>query len=290
MAGTGMRKADASGKFGKRYQVGEAVGPWTLVGKSKRGGWIGRCQCGNESYLGKNLCIRAKRQSCCHCSGVPRRKNAHLSKLLKAGAKPCGVCGQVKNPVEFHVKKTNIGGRANVCIECERATHRDIYRKNKENRISVRQSMLRNGETIVCRVCQRELPASRFWASNAMPNGSCAVCVGCVSRPDILKHTRRFGSARRSACYRARPVEWSLEFEEWRGLIACGKCHYCGGDLPRTGSGLDRKDNQKGYSLENCVPCCRPCNVAKNSTFSYAEMLLIGASIREVWKRRQTGG
>jgi hypothetical protein len=37
-------------------------------------------------------------------------------------------------------------------------------------------------------------------------------------------------------------------------------------------NGIDRKDNNKGYSLENCVPCCGRCNRAKDTT-SYDEFL-----------------
>ncbi|MBT6050762.1 MAG: hypothetical protein HOG49_28500 [Candidatus Scalindua sp.] len=29
-------------------------------------------------------------------------------------------------------------------------------------------------------------------------------------------------------------------------------------------NGIDRKDNKKGYSLDNCVPCCKICNRAKD--------------------------
>lgn len=30
-------------------------------------------------------------------------------------------------------------------------------------------------------------------------------------------------------------------------------------------NGIDRKDNNKGYTLDNSVPCCRTCNVAKGT-------------------------
>lgn len=29
-------------------------------------------------------------------------------------------------------------------------------------------------------------------------------------------------------------------------------------------TGLDRRDSSRGYDLDNVVPCCRACNVAKN--------------------------
>jgi len=31
-------------------------------------------------------------------------------------------------------------------------------------------------------------------------------------------------------------------------------------------SGVDRVDNNQGYVLRNCVPCCKWCNLAKNNT------------------------
>ncbi len=30
-------------------------------------------------------------------------------------------------------------------------------------------------------------------------------------------------------------------------------------------NGVDRLDNAKGYTLENSVPCCKHCNIAKRS-------------------------
>lgn len=29
-------------------------------------------------------------------------------------------------------------------------------------------------------------------------------------------------------------------------------------------NGIDRVDNNKGYTLNNCVPCCKTCNQAKH--------------------------
>jgi hypothetical protein len=50
-------------------------------------------------------------------------------------------------------------------------------------------------------------------------------------------------------------------------------CHYCGEGFSHTKrfykkdyyyNGIDRVDNNKGYTLDNCVPCCRWCNRAKS--------------------------
>jgi hypothetical protein len=51
------------------------------------------------------------------------------------------------------------------------------------------------------------------------------------------------------------------------------KCHYCGGDLPETGRGLDRKDSSLEYTLNNSISCCWLCNKTKSDKLSYEEML-----------------
>lgn len=69
--------------------------------------------------------------------------------------------------------------------------------------------------------------------------------------------------------------EFNLEFEDFKKLVK-SPCNYCGsppGNLRSTKngrrkeyvSGIDRIDNDKGYILENCVPCCTTCNFMKRN-------------------------
>lgn len=69
--------------------------------------------------------------------------------------------------------------------------------------------------------------------------------------------------------YRRGAAERELEFvltkEEFKSIIA-PPCFYCGkrnGDGHQ--NGIDRKDNSVGYTVENCVSCCRPCNFMKRN-------------------------
>lgn len=81
---------------------------------------------------------------------------------------------------------------------------------------------------------------------------------------------------------------FNLTPESFKTIVA-GKCHYCGagpslkiyndktvlakgvnGNFIYTG--VDRKDNNAGYTVENSVPCCKICNFAKG-TMSYDEFL-----------------
>ena len=65
-------------------------------------------------------------------------------------------------------------------------------------------------------------------------------------------------------CARAkqRHLMVDLAFDQFM-VLAPLPCFYCGGDRSTTW-GLDRIDNEQGYTLVNVRPCCRPCNVAKN--------------------------
>ncbi len=55
-----------------------------------------------------------------------------------------------------------------------------------------------------------------------------------------------------------------------------GLCHYCGEPIKLTCYGLDRKDNSRGYTLDNVVPSCFPCNASKLDRFTYEEMVARG--------------
>lgn len=88
--------------------------------------------------------------------------------------------------------------------------------------------------------------------------------------------------------YKNRALKSGLDFElskdEFRKLTK-SNCHYCGSPpignkLTRTGNresiyvynGIDRIDSDKGYTLDNVVPCCSICNHAKNN-MSYKDFL-----------------
>lgn len=65
--------------------------------------------------------------------------------------------------------------------------------------------------------------------------------------------------------YRSRAVKAGRDFlltlEQFSDFVN-KSCHYC----KEVGiNGIDRKDNEKGYVLENCLPCCWTCNKFKGS-------------------------
>lgn len=58
----------------------------------------------------------------------------------------------------------------------------------------------------------------------------------------------------------ARGIEFQLSREEFWEL-ANDVCCYCGSS---DNVGVDRADNNIGYVIENCVPCCGMCNKMEN--------------------------
>ena len=51
--------------------------------------------------------------------------------------------------------------------------------------------------------------------------------------------------------------EFNLTMQDFKNFES-KNCFYCGEKLTRVG--LDRKDNSKGYTLDNVNPCCSTCN------------------------------
>lgn len=126
-------------------------------------------------------------------------------------------------------------------------------------------------------------------------NGSSTRCYNCArkitanknrekaDRSGIVNQKCAFGRYKQGAA--KRKLSFSITFDEFLE-IASKDCHYCGcgpsncydlkyckGPLkgesragkPFVHNGIDRIDSKKGYASENCVPCCKKCNIAKNN-------------------------
>jgi hypothetical protein len=100
-------------------------------------------------------------------------------------------------------------------------------------------------------------------------------CIKCyLSKCQVGKNNAHFkhGNQRYSE-YQCRSKSLNREFNltiEQFEEITNRPCHYCGGNsIDRNkdsrGNGIDRKNSEIGYTLENCVPCCATCNFIKNN-------------------------
>lgn len=92
-------------------------------------------------------------------------------------------------------------------------------------------------------------------------------CVSCV-RSNAWIGRERAGPREKFLCEkeseykcnaRSRKIHWHLDRAMFQRLFESA-CVYCG---LTPANGIDRFDNNKGYSVENAKPCCSQCNFAK---------------------------
>jgi len=72
----------------------------------------------------------------------------------------------------------------------------------------------------------------------------------------------------------ARQMEMVITETEYLAM-ASYPCYYCAGSLPIKGYGLDRKESNKGYTTQNCVPCCSFCNDLKGNILTAQETRIV---------------
>lgn len=134
--------------------------------------------------------------------------------------------------------------------------------------------------------CKCECGKEKFATFGNLHNGNVSSC-GCMVAERLTQlHKNNIDD---SATFRMVLAEYkksaakyqrtfSLTDDEFRELTS-GICHYCGtppamikernGKIPFKGkhyvyNGVDRVDNSRGYETDNCVSCCRRCNIAKS--------------------------
>ena len=129
---------------------------------------------------------------------------------------------------------------------------------------------LRTGATKSCGCLQKEIASS--FAKKMKPG---ALPKGIAAFNWLLRRMKKDAKDRN--------LEWNLPDNKAKELMA-SSCFYCGappkshkklstikklnGDF--IANGIDRLDNNKGYTEDNVVPCCTCCNIAK-STMSINE-------------------
>ena len=156
--------------------------------------------------------------------------------------------------------------------------------------------------TKVCQDCSIRKSLERFPEFSRGYLGRFSYCYKCQAKrvgtwrrenPDkrqAQERRRSFRAGRRWSGFKNgskhRGVSVEITVDQWLDVIENQACHYCGGDLPKQGSGLDRKDNTMGYSIGNIVPCCTSCNRTKGDRFTYEEFLEVAVLLRSQRDKR----
>ncbi len=163
------------------------------------------------------------------------------------------------------------------------------------------------GLYVIERGANREDAGNARWVCKCLNCGNIALRIGTLLRK---KHDEFCRSCRTILSNKSRmKPEWKclyralmktakkknhdilLTLEDFVEFTTIDKCHYCDIDIvwhshihakgAKTRYNLDRKDNTKGYSKDNCVVCCKDCNMLKSNKISYSTMLKFGKILKE---------
>jgi len=77
----------------------------------------------------------------------------------------------------------------------------------------------------------------------------------CMKRLDLY-----YQSYKRNAV--KRDYEYTIDLDTFTQLVQ-SSCHYCNHKIDDEVNGIDRVDNSRGYTKDNCVSCCEMCNRLK---------------------------
>ncbi len=180
--------------------------------------------------------------------------------------KICSKCQQAKELSEFYKDKHKHDGLTLSCKQCISKVG-GVYRERIRNDDGLRQER-NNYQKRYRRLNikkQREYYKLKKREYNRVPAG---------------KYWNMRGRARHSN------IDFNLtqkEFVDWF-VTQRLQCHYCetdlefgngGADKSFSGLTVDRKDNERGYEIENICLACRRCNTVKGSWFTEKEMLEI---------------
>lgn len=82
-----------------------------------------------------------------------------------------------------------------------------------------------------------------------------------MTRTKHGKQYDRWYSTKTNCTKKKRHFDFS--FEEYKAIAnrPCTYCNYVGDQT----NGIDRVDSSIGYTKDNSVPCCKVCNMAKNT-------------------------
>ena len=196
---------------------------------------------------GSTKTIRGARLICDCGNGYETR----ITSLFRRAVKSCGHCGRTRAVVD------RTGQRYGKLL---------VIRRNGSSAGSNPRALW------LCRCdCGNEVTI----AGSELAKGPRGCRQGCFKRKPVVAARNIVRTSYRKSA-RKRGLAWELTDEDFERLTSLG-CFYCGqppssvqrplrasyegGDF--VFNGLDRVDNDLGYTLENIVPCCEICNKAK---------------------------
>ena len=157
------------------------------------------------------------------------------------------------------------------CLEAEREKERALFEKRK---VLLKETTEVKGLTDrICVDCGKEFEA--YLTRYNKEGKRCPHCRETMAAQDAKRagRVRNYNEERLKASalhYKEyytsaheRGYDFTLTLEQFQELVV-QPCYYCNVSSPTEANGLDRINNDLGYTLENCKPCCGICNRMKS--------------------------
>ncbi|QOR58045.1 hypothetical protein [uncultured phage cr50_1] len=189
----------------------------------------------------------------------------------------CNDCGHIKwvNPSNPFYKK-------GICRKCNESNYRnqvlnienDTFKVLSIDNESTAKNPRHTKYFVQCKRCGKIFSRRASVIRKSLESVVCSNCRKLRNNKplNVIKY--------KEYCYyrsgaKARNLEWNLTEEQFAHLIN-QNCVYCGEKPSKKQTvsykneyelvnGIDRIDSSKGYTVNNCVPCCSKCNLMKNN-------------------------
>jgi len=203
--------------------------------------------------------------------------------------KICTKCGELKLLPDFKKNKKKTNGRAAHCKLCENKYNR-MWKKN--NRVKVREYHKKDyKKNIGWYIAYRK----EYYGKNKNYILAYQKEYNAINKKTISAAHRgyyknnnvilRYKSARRLTLKKG--LDFSISFSFYEKAIKA-PCFYC--DNSESANGLDRKNNNIGYTKENVVACCQWCNELKGNRLSFQEAIVAIEAITNLRERMSYNG
>jgi len=155
------------------------------------------------------------------------------------------------------------------CDKCLKKDRINDNKRYKNNKTISKNLIVTNSDLRVCAQCSKD-----FNKYNTLHNVESVNCIECQeiqkSQDKKRVRVRNYKAEKKKnlkTYYKSyfngavkRNYEFLITFEEFTDLIS-KPCYYC--EEVNIVNGIDRVDNIKGYTIDNCKPSCKMCNVMK---------------------------
>ena len=158
----------------------------------------------------------------------------------------CKVCNKIR------YVSPSLAGKAKYCSQ-------HCYRKGRNPVSTINGKKFRK-----CTKCGELLIWYKFPLRASRQEAGCQQC--CNNARKLWHRTPHGRFVAAVAAAKRKRISWALEEDQYIEL-SFKPCVYCGDSTGEAGIGLDRKNSQLGYALENVVPCCKGCNMVRGKDY-----------------------